>query len=37
MSDERIQKTVQERDAKATSALRQKERAEGIGKKWGLP
>ena len=25
------------RDAKATSALRQKERAEGIAKKWGLP
>ena len=37
MSDEMMQKTIQEREAKATAALKQKERAEGIAKKWGLP
>ena len=37
MSDERIQQTIEEREAKTTAALRQKERAEGIAKKWGLP
>ncbi|KAL5516102.1 hypothetical protein EMCRGX_G001373 [Ephydatia muelleri] len=37
MSDERIQQTIEEMEAKTTAALRQKERAEGIAKKWGLP
>ena len=37
MSDERIQQTIEEREAKTTAALRQKKRAEGIAKKWGLP
>eukprot|EP00731_Ephydatia_muelleri_P002885 Em0001g2885a len=37
MPDERIQQTIEEREAKTTAALRQKERAEGIAKKWGLP
>ena len=37
MSDERIQQTTEEREDKTTAALRQKERAEGIAKKWGLP
>ena len=37
MSDERMQQRIEERQAKTTAALRQKERAEGVAKKWGLP
>ena len=33
MSEERIQKTIEERDAKTAAAPR----AEGIAKEWGLP
>ena len=37
MSDERIQKTIEERDAKTTAALRQKGRTESIAKNRDWP